>query len=165
VPPEHFSAGNYLKSDIGGGSLHSHFLNYDLHHAASFMLSFSFASQISQLEGGFSRISLQFALYQNCQLIPESYRGAYWGLLVLSLTDKYTTVSWRYSASAKKHPSMPLCHPPLHSTPLCCAPLPQPCQPFVAFLAVHVAPCDDDFLFGMGPRETWQLQAIQALKN
>jgi hypothetical protein len=43
VPPEHFSAGNYLESDIGGGSLRSHFLNYDLHHAASFMLSFSFA--------------------------------------------------------------------------------------------------------------------------
>jgi hypothetical protein len=28
-----------------------------------------------------------------------------------------------------------------------------------------VNPCDDDFLFGMGPRETWQLQAIQALKE
>jgi hypothetical protein len=129
VPPEHFSAGNYLESDIGGGSLHSHFLNYDLHHAASFMLSFSFASQISQLEG-VSRISLQFALYQNCQLIPESYRGAYWGLLGLSLTEKYTTVSWRFTASAKKHPSIPLCHPRLQS-----APLPQPCQPFVAFLS------------------------------
>jgi hypothetical protein len=58
-PPEHLSAGNYLESDYGGGSLHSHFLNYDLHHAASIMLSFSFASQISQMERGVSRISLQ----------------------------------------------------------------------------------------------------------
>jgi hypothetical protein len=89
VPPEHFSAGNYLESDIGGRSLHSHFLNYDLHHTAS--LCFLFLSHHrSHKWRGVSRISLQFALYQNCQLIPEYYRGAYWGLLVWSLRDKYT---------------------------------------------------------------------------
>jgi len=52
VPPEHFSAGNYLESDIGGGSLHSHFLNYDLNHAASFMFFFFRITDLTTGGGG-----------------------------------------------------------------------------------------------------------------
>jgi hypothetical protein len=116
VPPEHFSAGNHLESDIGSGSLHSHFLNYDLQSRSEFYVIFFLSHHRSHKWRGVSRISLQFALYQNCQLIPESYRGAYWGLLVLGLRDKYT-VSWRSYCLGQN--MLRWLFATLHSTPLC----------------------------------------------